>query len=93
MRNGTSTEFETAGEYVRVVAAVTNAAESLGKDEIVLSEFLPTLADLTASVGLATVGEKGLLAFIARIECRIAEWKAGTFPPMIAAAKRASGRS
>ena len=76
----TNRKLQTEDHYDRVIDIMTAAAARVGNHDIPLQEFLPALVDFTAAVGLAVGGEEGLQAFIARMQDRIKDWRAGTFP-------------
>jgi len=66
--------------YDRVIEILTQTTQAVAQEQITLQDFLPALVDFTASVALAVAGEDGLRAFVARMQGRIADWRAGTFP-------------
>jgi hypothetical protein len=51
-----------------------------GKEGITKQDVLPAVADVLASLALIIAGEDGTRAAIKRLEGRIEDWKAGTFP-------------
>ena len=77
MNNGTNHNDH---EYYPMIEIMTDAASRVGRHDV--EQFLPALADCTASLLLALAGERGLAAFISRIEQRISDFREGTFPPL-----------
>jgi len=78
--NGLSDPGDDRTPYDRVIRIMTEAARKVGRVNISREEFLPALADFTAATALIVQGEECLRAFITRMESRIDDWRAGTFP-------------
>jgi hypothetical protein len=68
--------------YNCVIGMLTGVARKAGKIGIGLEEYLPALIDYTAAVALIIGDEEGLQAFMTRMQSRIDEWRAGTFPSL-----------
>jgi hypothetical protein len=64
----------------RLIDLLTHALQQGGKEGITKQDVLPAVTDFLVSVALIMHGEEGARAVIARIESRIEDWKAGTFP-------------
>jgi hypothetical protein len=64
----------------RLIDILTEALQTAGKEEITKQDVLPAVADFLVSLALIMAGEEGARAVIMRIESRIEDWKAGTFP-------------
>jgi hypothetical protein len=66
--------------HTRLIDLLTEALQTAGKEGIAKQDVLPGVADFLASLALIMAGEEGVRAVITRLEERIADWKAGTFP-------------
>jgi hypothetical protein len=64
----------------RLVDILTEALQRAGTEGITKQDVLPAVADFLVSLALIMAGEPGARAVITRIEGRINDWKAGTFP-------------
>jgi hypothetical protein len=67
-------------DYDKAIEILTGAVIKAKASNIALEDFLPPLLDVTAAVALSIDGEEAVRAAIARLESRIADWRAGTFP-------------
>jgi hypothetical protein len=64
----------------RLIDLLTEASQRAGKEGVTKQDVLPAVADFLASLALIMAGEEGTRAVITRLEQRIEDWKAGTFP-------------
>jgi hypothetical protein len=64
----------------RLIDILAKALHTAGKEGITKQDVLPAVADFLVSLALIMAGEEGARAAIKRIEGRIEDWKAGTFP-------------
>jgi hypothetical protein len=64
----------------RLIDILTEALQRAGEGGITKQDVLPAVADFLASLALIMAGEEGARAVIIRIQGRIEDWKAGTFP-------------
>jgi hypothetical protein len=77
---GDPQQDEPSSDYDRVIDIMTDAVQKISKKGITKADFLPALVDFTAAVALAMRGEECLREIITRMEGRIDDWRAGTFP-------------
>lgn len=57
-----------------------DALHQAGRAGLTPEQFLPVLADVTASVAIMTGGEEALRLIVELMERRVEDWKAGRFP-------------
>lgn len=65
----------------RGIDILTDALQAMGEEGITKQGALPVLIDFTTAIALIMGGEDFAEAAIVRIRDRVAEWKAGNFPP------------
>ena len=80
MAAGSKSTTNDDNAHRRLIDILTRALQSAGKEGITKQDVLPAVVDFLASLALIMAGEAGARAVITRLEGRIEDWKAGTFP-------------
>jgi hypothetical protein len=71
---------ETSNNDGHVFDILTDALKLIGGNGMTKQDVLPALIDFVTAVSLIVGAEPAARAMITRIDNRIADWKAGTFP-------------